>query len=48
MTINIDKISNVLENCVKKSLTSHAEIMTQVSQKNGDASFKINGWTLFL
>ena len=38
MTINIDKISNILENSVKKSLTSHAEIMTQEPQKNGVTS----------
>ncbi|WP_191013986.1 hypothetical protein [Treponema zioleckii] len=47
MAIDIDAIQEVFDKQVKKSASSHAEIMTQEKPKNGVASFKINGWTLY-
>ena len=45
--VSIDKVINLVEKCAKIAETNHAEIMTQENPKDGVASFKINGWTLY-
>lgn len=45
--VSIDKVINLVEKCAKSAETNHAEIMTQENPKDGVASFKINGWTLY-
>lgn len=45
--VSIDKVINLVEKCAKRAETNHAEIMTQENPKDGVASFKINGWTLY-
>ena len=45
--VSIDKEINLVEECAKRAETNHAEIMTQENPKDGVASFKINGWTLY-
>ena len=45
--VSIDKVINLVEKSEKRAETNHAEIMTQENPKDGVASFKINGWTLY-
>lgn len=45
--VSIDKVINLVEKFAKRAETNHAEIMTQEKPKDGVASFKINGWTLY-
>ena len=47
MKIDVDSIQDFVTGFVNHSVTDHAEITVQDAQKDGVASFKINGWTLY-
>lgn len=47
MKIDVDSIQDFVTGFVNHSATDHAEITVQDAQKDGVASFKINGWTLY-
>lgn len=47
MKIDTDMIQGFFDTLTKDSVTSHAEIIRQEASKDGVASFKINGWTLY-
>ena len=47
MKIDVDSVQDFVSGFVNHSATDHAEITVQDAQKDGVASFKINGWTLY-
>ena len=47
MKIDVDSIQDFVSGFVNHSATDHAEIIVQEAPKDGVASFKINGWTLY-
>ncbi|MBR1721749.1 MAG: hypothetical protein IJ727_04585, partial [Treponema sp.] len=47
MKIDVDSIQDFVTGFVNHSATDHAEITVHDAQKDGVASFKINGWTLY-
>lgn len=47
MKIDVDSIQDFVTGFVNHSATDHAEIIVQEAPKDGVASFKINGWTLY-
>ena len=47
MKIDVDSVQDFVSGFVNHSATDHAEIIVQEAPKDGVASFKINGWTLY-
>ena len=47
MGLDISKVNKFVIHRMKKSVTEPAEITVQNPPKDGVASFKINGWTLY-